>query len=175
MERTTNICKDGVATSPVVGAGTEPKSTDWTGGCVGAYEADVSGSQIVVSSFESGNYDYAGFHLHVNAGPVITGVFFAGYTPNFFQPGIGADDTNLLPAISFDDDDIFITWDSSGAGTQFVFNGPANGGQDPFGAATFNVTTADRALPVPPTAALMGLALALMAGLRRRHTRPTQG
>lgn len=159
-----SICKSATASGRVVGAGDELTGADWTGGCVGYYGADISASQIVLTGIQGGNYTYAQLHIHIASGPAITGVLFGGYSPDFFKPLGTLNDTNLVPTIAFDADDIFITWD--GIDDQFNFNGPDNGSGEPFGTASFRVTTAN-AVPEPGSLAL--LAAALLAGVAARR------
>lgn len=166
-----SICKDGVATGRTVGAGNELAGVDWTGGCVGYYSADLSDSQIALTGIESGNYSFASLHIHVASGATITGVSFAGYTPNFFQTGYPNNDSNFSPTVTFDADDIDIGWDTSSDSSQFAFNAPANGGSEPFGSALFNVTTNGSTVPEPATLALLGLGLAVIAARRRGAAR----
>lgn len=163
-----NICKTASAIGRTVDASTELVAADWDGiFCVGFYSADLSGNSITLTGLESGNYSFAALHIHISSGPAITGASFAGYTPNFFQPGGDFNDGNFLPTVTFDADDINIVWDTGDDAAQFLFNGPAKGGSSPFGTAAFSVTT-QQSVPEPATLALVGLAFVGAAVARRK-------
>lgn len=162
-----SICKSAAATGRTVDSGVELMSADWTGVCVGYYSADVSDGLITLSGIESGNYSYASLHVHVTSGAAITGASFAGYTSNFFNPGYPNSDSNFVPLVTFDADDIYVVWDTSDDSSQFLFNGPGNGGSDPFGTAMIRFTSGET-VPEPTSAALFGLALAGLAFARKR-------
>lgn len=162
-----SICKTGAALGVTVGGGDELAAADWTGGCVGYYSADVTGSQIILTGIESGNYSFASFFIQVLSGPSIAGVTFDGYTPNFFGDFYPNNDSNFLPTISFGSDFISIVWDTFDDASQFLFNGPENVGQEPFGSAFFSVSTAS--VPEPGTIGLLGIGLAAIGIARRRR------
>ncbi len=162
------VCKNGSAIGRTVGAGAELVAADWSGGCVGYYSADLSDDQITLTGIESGNYSFASLIIHIASGPAISGVFFGGYTGNFFQPNEPNNDSNFFPTITFDADDIKIVWDTFDDNSQFAFNGPANGGQEPFGTASFRLATG-AAVPEPVTLALISLGLAGLGFSRRKQ------
>jgi hypothetical protein len=85
-------------------------------------------------------------------------------TDDFFSPTGDNNDSNFFPSITFDADDINIVWDTFDDTSQFAFNGPANGGREPFGTASFRVT-----VPEPTTLALLGLGLAGFGFSRRKQ------
>jgi hypothetical protein len=164
-----NVCKNASVLGASVGAGLELTAGGWSGGCVGYYSADVSGDQLVLQGLQWGNYTFATLNIHVNSGAAINDVLFGGYTENFFDAGQPKNDANFLPNITFDANDIWITWDTLDS-SEFAFNGPDNGGREPFGTASFRISTT-QAIPEPATLALMGLGLAGLGFSRRKSAR----
>ena len=163
------VCNTASAIGRTVSGGGELAGADWTAGCVGYYGADITASAITLTPIESGNYSFANFTLNITSGPIITGFSFLGYTNDFFLVSSPYNDSNLMPSISFTSSRLSIVWDTFDDVNQFVFNAPLNGGQPPFGTASFSVTTA---LPVPEPATI-GLVLVSLAGLGMAgRTRP---
>jgi hypothetical protein len=166
-------CKDGYSAT-TVGAGTELAASNWTGGCVGYYAADVDASALTLTNIEWGNYTRATLDLHVVSGPTIVGVAFLGYSNGFFDAtwdGGLHTDSNFLPFITFSASDISIVWDTY-TDRQFAFNN--EGFLAPSGTARFEILTSDgRTDPVPEPASMLlfgtGLIGAVRAARKRRQ------
>ncbi|MCC7485389.1 MAG: PEP-CTERM sorting domain-containing protein [Burkholderiales bacterium] len=164
----TSNCKSASAIGITVAGGGELVGGDWTGGCVGYYGADITGSQITLTPIEWGNYNYAHFRLDVVSGATITGAGFSGYTSDFFSPSYPNNDTNFLPVVTFGANFVDVIWDTL-TSDQFAFNGPLNSGSAPFGTAVFSISTGT-AVPAPASLGLLVLALAGCAVSRRKRS-----
>ncbi|MCC6195401.1 MAG: PEP-CTERM sorting domain-containing protein [Burkholderiales bacterium] len=156
-----NLCKHGAAAG-TVGAGAELTGADWTGVCVGYYSADVTDTQLILTGIERGNYSFASLTL-IFVGVTITDASFAGYTADFFFPLGDANDSNFTPVVTFTDSTVSIVWDTLDDDFQFSFNGPGNGGSEPFGSAIFSISTGGSQVPEPGTLLLLAIGLVVLA------------
>jgi len=159
-------CKDALVTR-TVGSEAELVLTDWIGGCVGAYSADVSRSRLSLSVAEWGNYTLGTLHLSFLGAPTITDVFFLGFTGNFLYPGYERNQSNLTPTVTFDGTDIDIVFDAGGA-DEFAFN------EAGLGTAEFSITAESLVVPEPATLTLFATGLAVLFFVGRRRRTPSR-